>query len=118
MSKDDLKICNLDYLYDLSKGDMGFVKEMIEVFLAENGGELDNLERKIKDGDFSQIKQIAHKLRSSIPYVGLDSKIGNEIAEIEELGRQEQDLPKIKTLFKKVRTVSNDALAELKNFKV
>jgi len=118
MTKNELKTCNLDYLYELSKGDMGFIREMIEVFLAENGGELDNLERKINDGDFSQIKQIAHKLRSSIPYVGLDSKIGSEIAEIEELGRQEKDLKKIQSLFKKVRTVSNDAIAELKNLKV
>jgi HPt (histidine-containing phosphotransfer) domain-containing protein len=118
MTKNELKICNLNYLYELSKGDMGFIREMIDVFLAENSGELDSLEKKIGEEDYSQIKQIAHKLRSSIPYVGLDARIGQEIADIEELARQEEDMDKIKSLFKKVRTVCNDALAELKSFKV
>ncbi len=117
MARHELKTCNLDYLYDLAKGDMGFVKEMIDVFLADNESELDNLEQKIKDKDFDQIRQIAHKLRSSIPYVGLEKIIGDEIVQMEELGSKGSDIKQITILFKKIREISKDAIAELKDLK-
>src|SRR5687767_12188955 len=118
MAKEDLKNCNLDYLYDLAKGDMGFVREMIDVFVSDNSGELDNLESEIKSKNFPEIKHISHKLRSSIPYVGLDKLIGEEVAEIEELAKNEKDIAKIARLYKKVREVSDKAITELTTYKI
>jgi HPt (histidine-containing phosphotransfer) domain-containing protein len=117
-SEYNLKTCNLDYLFELAKGDMEFVKEMIQVYLEENSGELDNLGLQVKRKNFSQIRQIAHKLRSSIPYVGLDMLIGDEVQEMEELARQEKDIEIIEEYYRKIRKVSDEAIAELRAVKI
>jgi HPt (histidine-containing phosphotransfer) domain-containing protein len=118
MIKPELKTCNLDYLFELAKGDMGFVKEMIEVFLSENGEELDNLEKAIKLKDYPAIGHISHKLRSSIPYVGLDLIIGDEMMKIEHLAKNEDDIEEIQTHFDKVSETSRNAIEELKGLKL
>ena len=113
MSTPSLKTCNLDYLFELAKGDMAFVREMVQVFLEENGNELYALETAIQAGDHEQIRQVAHKLRSSIPYVGLDLVIGDEVADVEEFARTNSDLQAIKDLFSKIKQVSQEAVKEL-----
>jgi HPt (histidine-containing phosphotransfer) domain-containing protein len=118
MTPHDLKTCNLNYLFELAKGDMAFVREMIEVFLEESEGEMDNLSRAIDGKDFEQIRQVAHKLRSSIPYVGLDILIGDAVAEIEDLGKDGGSIDEVKNLFKKVKSVSAEAVKELKTLQV
>ncbi|MGZ3901030.1 MAG: Hpt domain-containing protein, partial [Bacteroidia bacterium] len=67
------QITNLSYLLSLSKGDKGFIKNMINVFLEENPKEVNNLEQSINEKDFDKIKAAAHKLKSTIPFVGLDA---------------------------------------------
>lgn len=113
MSNDDLKVCNLDYLYELSKGDMGFVREMIDVFLTDTPGEVRQLEEHIRGKNYSEIRQASHKLRSSIPYVGLDLIIGDDVMEIEELSAKGGSIKDIESRFVKVNKVLSEAFTEL-----
>ena len=71
-NRDIKKVTNLDYLEELSKGNVQFVKEMISTFLEENPKEMEALEKAIQSKDFESIRQRAHFLQSSIPFVGLD----------------------------------------------
>lgn len=114
MTREELSRCNLDYLYELARGDMAFIREMVSVFLDEIGAELDKLSQQIRSSDFSGIKHLSHKLRSSIPYVGLDSVIGEDLAEMEDLARDHSQLSKIQHHFKKVRSVCEEAAQELR----
>src|ERR1035437_2473223 len=101
-SNDDLKkVINLDYLLDLSKGNTQFVKEMIDTFLIENPKEIDSLEKAIQSKKFEAIKQTAHLLQSSIPFVGLDKVIESEVYEIEKIAVD-------KTVIKKIEIVHAD----------
>jgi HPt (histidine-containing phosphotransfer) domain-containing protein len=118
MTGGKLKICNLEYLFDLAKGDDEFVKEMLEVFLTENPEELEHLSRAIKSRNYSDIKQIAHKLRSSIPYVGLDSIIGEDVSQMEDLGGEGRDIEKIEAHFARVKEICTRACHELKQLKL
>jgi HPt (histidine-containing phosphotransfer) domain-containing protein len=79
------KVTNLDYLVKLSKGNEQFVKEMIRIFLEENPGEIRMLEQAIEAKDFTMINAAAHKLRSTVPFVGIDKVIADEISELEQL---------------------------------
>jgi len=79
------KVTNLDYLVKLSKGNEQFVKEMIRIFLEENPGEITTLENAIRDHDYSLINSAAHKLRSTVPFVGIDRVIADDISELEQL---------------------------------
>lgn len=92
------KVTNLDYLIDLSKGNMQFVKEMINTFLVENPKEIESLEKAIQSKNFEDIKQTAHLLQSSIPFVGLDKIIENEVYEIEKIAADKSVLKKIEIL--------------------
>jgi HPt (histidine-containing phosphotransfer) domain-containing protein len=127
------KVTNLEYLVKLSKGNEQFVKEMVRIFLAENPAEINTLEKAIEEKDFSLINSAAHKLRSTVPFVGIDKIIAEEISEIEQLalnksgnflyeeqkvriGRIPTDkelIQKIQSLFSKIKRICRRAYDEL-----
>ncbi|MGZ3883849.1 MAG: Hpt domain-containing protein [Bacteroidia bacterium] len=106
-------VCNLDYLYDLSKGDTEFIREMIGIFLSENPSEISRLEKGIAEKNYDVIRHASHKLRSTLPFVGLDRLIEKETIEIEGLANDHTNLPRIKELFGKVKDICQKAFAEL-----
>lgn len=109
----ELRVTNLAYLEGLSRGDKSFVKKMIGVFLEENPKEVKALEESIKDEKFEAIKASAHKLKSTIPFVGLDTVIGKYVSEIESLASQKTDYANIRSLFAKVKENCEAAYIEL-----
>ena len=64
---------NLDYLHNLSKGNKEFEIEMLNLFLIEVPRDIDSLVHAYDDSSFSSIRNIAHKLKSSVSLVGLDA---------------------------------------------
>lgn len=109
------KIVNLDYLIEMSKGDTKFVNEMVKIFLIENPDEIRSLENAIKEYNFAEIKIAANKLRSTIPFFGLDKVIEKEVIELETLATDKIDLDKIKTLFSKIKKTCEMACIELQS---
>src|ERR1041384_2200478 len=114
MESNTEKIIDLDYLSALAKGNKAFIKEMISIFLSDNPRELTAIETAISTKNFEEIKQTAHKLKSTLPVIGLDRLIGKEILEIESLALQKTDLQGIETRFKKVKDTCEKAYPELK----
>jgi HPt (histidine-containing phosphotransfer) domain-containing protein len=112
------KMIDLNYLSSLAKGNKGFVKEMIAIFLNDNPAELRSLETGIAEQDFDKIKSIAHKLKSTIPFIGLDKIIGKEVLEMESLAADHSDLKGIESRFKKVKEVCEKACLELEEVEV
>ena len=108
------KITDLAYLLEVSKGDKVFIKEMINLFLSENPEEIHSLEKGIKESNFDVIKSVAHKLRSTIPFIGLDKVIHKEIVEVETLAAEKTSISKIEELFQKIKTMCQQAWLELK----
>ena len=107
------KLCNLDYLHALAKGNQAFIEEMIGIFIKENPTEISHLEKGIVEKDFELIKTSAHKMRSTIPFVGLDKLIGKETDLIEDLAANNSDMQKIEQLFIKVKETCLNACEEL-----
>jgi HPt (histidine-containing phosphotransfer) domain-containing protein len=107
------KVTNLDYLKDLSKGNPTFVDEMIEIFLTESPEEIRLLEKGILERNFELIKSSAHKMRSTIPFLGLDKIIETEVLEIEKLAGLKTDIQKIEIDFSKIKDVFLKAIEEL-----
>jgi len=69
------KVSSLAYLTELSKGNAGFITEMLDIFLSENPVEIESLENAIAESDYEQIRSISHHMRSTMPFVGLDIHI-------------------------------------------
>jgi HPt (histidine-containing phosphotransfer) domain-containing protein len=107
------KVVNLDYLTELSKGNKAFVKEMIALFLSENPEEMKTLEAGIVNGNHDQIKTMAHKLKSTIPFVGLDKVIGDKVSEIETLAANKGDIKEIESRFAVIKKACEKAYLEL-----
>ena len=111
------KVINLNYLIDLSKGNTVFVQEMIQTFLVENPKEIKSLEDGIQKKDFEAIRQAAHLLQSTIPFMGLDKIIEKEISEIQKIAismqAQSSEIKKIETLFYRIKNVCEIARQEL-----
>jgi HPt (histidine-containing phosphotransfer) domain-containing protein len=112
----ELHVTNLSYLIGLSRGDKSFVNKMITVFLEENPKEVQALEDSINGKKFEVIKASAHKLKSTLPFVGLDSIVGKEVAEIESLAAKQTGYEVIQTLFAKIKENCSAAYSELKVF--
>jgi len=108
------KVTNLDYLTELSKGNAQFIADMIEIFIIESPKEIALLEKSIIDKNFISIKSSAHKMRSTIPFLGLDKIIEKEVLEIEILAASQSDIKKIEILFSKIKNVYQKAVQELK----
>jgi len=109
------KVTNLDYLTELAKGDLNFIKEMIGIFLEENPNEIKTLEVAILEQDYTMIKSISHHMKSTIPFVGIDIIIGKELVDIEKLAAEATGIDVIKNLFENVKTVCGKAFNELNN---
>ncbi len=120
------KVANLDYLSGLSRGNAEFVNEMVGIFLLENPKEIESLEKAIRGKNFYVIKQAAHFLLSSVPFVGLDIIIWNEVCEIEKIAEDELLIQKngirtddnlcfekIELLFSKIKESCEKACQEL-----
>jgi HPt (histidine-containing phosphotransfer) domain-containing protein len=88
-------ITDLSYLSELSKGNEEFIREMVELFLLENPREIAMLEEGIRDRNFYAINLAAHKLRSTLPFVGIDKFIQREIEEIEQISLNNSAVQKL-----------------------
>jgi HPt (histidine-containing phosphotransfer) domain-containing protein len=107
------QVTNFNYLTEVSKGDKAFMKEMMSLFLSENPEELKALDRGIRDVDYDLIQIAATKLRSSIPFVGLDKIIDEELIRVEYLAGERAGLSEIKQLYTKIKDACEKACTEL-----
>ncbi|HTA61914.1 MAG TPA: Hpt domain-containing protein [Bacteroidia bacterium] len=109
------KVTNLAYLNEISKGDADFIKEMIGIFLSETPDEINQLEKAIAETNFAKIRAISHHMKSTIPFVGLDLVIGNDLIQIEDSALNQKDIEIIKASFTKVKVAFHQAHQELNN---
>lgn len=111
------RVTNFDYLNALARSNPRFTDEMKRLFLAECPEELDELEQAIVKKDFDAIRAIAHKIKSTIVFVGLDLMIGKELEEMESHAEKQVNLSRIKKLFAVVNEASMKAIEELNEAK-
>src|SRR4051812_4028439 len=117
MEKNDggnVKITDLTYLSELSQGNEQFIQEMIALFLQENPREIEMLEEGIKNRNFYAINMAAHKLRSTLPFVGIDRYIQQDVEQIELISLNNSAVQKLEITpdedydIKKVEVVTMD----------
>ncbi|QCR21532.1 CHASE3 domain-containing protein [Pontibacter sp. SGAir0037] len=66
-------VCDLSYLQEMSGGDTDFIKEMMELFLQQVPAELENIRNAASKGNTQEIKLLAHKLKSSVTMLGVET---------------------------------------------
>lgn len=109
------KVTDLSYLIAISKGNKAFIDEMIDIFLTENPLEIELLESAIEELDYEGIKAYAHKMKSTIPFVGLDKLIEKHLEKIEFLASQKNGTETITTIFSQIKKICLLAADELRS---
>lgn len=80
---------NLGYLKSLSKGNLLFEEEMIEVFIRTAPRKIQLLRQHIISGDAVQIKKMTHHLKGSLQIIGLN-KVIRILEEIDGLSEYQE----------------------------
>ena len=111
MKKHNLDDKRLQRLIELTNGDDAFIREMIALFLKNTPQTMDLLNTSLINGEFSDLSDMAHKLKSSIQIIG-DKKLHEIIKEIE----QEAKVNPVKEKLSSSVDVLNSYIDELLNY--
>ena len=67
------KLYDLAFINEFAKGDSSFVKKMVSIFVDTMNTELVHLEKAGEEKQFEKISKIAHKMKSAIDGLGINS---------------------------------------------
>ncbi|RFS19102.1 response regulator [Chitinophaga silvatica] len=88
------QLINMQYLQQLSNGDESFIKTMLEQFISQLPEELTRLKQAIQDEDLASIRAIAHTLKTTVAFIGLESHLYPFLDPLENL-QESQYYPQI-----------------------
>lgn len=104
---------DLNYLNDLSLGSKDFMEDLIVSFIKTTPDSISKMQECLAAKDYQQIGGIAHKLKTSFSFMGMNSMV--EVSKLlQEYGLNNKELDKIPALINEVVMEYPLAEAELK----
>ncbi|HSH67918.1 MAG TPA: ATP-binding protein, partial [Bacteroidia bacterium] len=107
------KVINLEYLTDIMSGKKELIKETIDIFIKQAAEDLPIIKEAIDKSDYLTVKRFAHRMKSTITMMGIES-LGPVLEEMEILGKEQNNLERIKELNNKLNATYSLALEEIK----
>ena len=111
----DLEI-NLSYLSDIASGSSEFMIEMIDMFLEQTPGYVQEMSEAISGKNWSLVADIAHKIKPTFAFMGLESA-KDSMAEIEGKARNQNNVEEIDEAFKGIQAISKLLFVKLERVK-
>lgn len=105
-----MALLNLTFIEENVSDDPEFIQELLMVFKQDVFTDFEALQASITKGDFSSIRTDAHKVKSSLRSLGAE-ECWTRLQELEDLGRLEADINRIRQLSAEV----NELLHALRN---
>jgi signal transduction histidine kinase/CheY-like chemotaxis protein/HPt (histidine-containing phosphotransfer) domain-containing protein len=111
---------DFEELMHISNNDMGFVKEMLEIFVASFRDGIKTFDKSLAEKDYHNIAETAHKIASPCRHLGAGEllKLAKEIETRSEDGQQSENISalinSLKTEFKTVEMQILNKLAEMR----
>lgn len=105
---------NMEYLEDLSGGNITLIREILQLFLKQTPADIDLLSSYIRQHDWEKAYKQAHHIKPTLAYVGANA-MRLELQEIESLAKNQEDLdsvpdrlntmlPRLDTLYRELKT--------------
>lgn len=114
--RDDYEVIDLSYLRTISLGDAGYEREIAGKFVEMIALEIEQLNTALKNQQIENLKSEAHKLRSTIMVMGLETKLSEHLKAIEyENLSLEQLKNKVKMISAICKKAKEEALKFLSN---
>lgn len=107
------KYTDLTYLRSISKGNTAFEQRMLSAFVEQAAADVQRLKNAVQQADWDMIYMIAHKMKPSLQFVGLDL-LQPDILSLEMAARQKKDMDKVADVVSNVSTIIGIAIEEVK----
>lgn len=105
-------IINLDYLRTIAEGDEDLEKTMIEMVLEELPKEFELLKEHYRDGNWLELFQTSHKMKSTLSFVGSEEMTAANKA-IEASAKNRTNLEEVKSCIAILEQQMDKVLAAL-----
>jgi len=107
---------DLSYLKDVASGSDEFMIDMIDLFLDQTPGYFEQLEQFITEENWSKVADIAHKIKPTLAFMGVDSA-RESMAEIEQNARSTRNLETISSAFQVLKDMTVQLYKQLAEVK-
>jgi len=104
---------DLSYLNSITGGSPEITAKMINLLLEETPIEIDQLEEFVKEKNWDRLRAVAHKMKSSVNFLGLQY-LKDDLMFIENSAERGENLDILPKKVSHISKVCNIALAELK----
>ena len=112
----NFKFIDPTHLDSVTDGDEKFKQELISVFVQQMPTLLVGLEKALQDKDYKRLSAIAHKTKSSVALMGIES-LRADMAELEQKAKVGEDEECYKQIVTNFIEVSTDVLAEIETLR-
>ncbi len=106
-------VVNLHYLKEISDNDRAFMLDMIGSFIDQNPGDIEKLKSAIARKDWEEVAYVAHKIKPSISFMGIDI-LKSVVLDIERYAKKHEG-DAIPRLVEKLENICQKAYQELKH---
>ena len=116
MSEEKEVVIDLSYLREVASDNTEFMIEMIDIFLAQTPGYIDQLTDAIDQKNWSKISDLSHKIKPTMSFMGVESA-KDTLGEIELKSRNQVDYEWIVEEYNKLKDVFKIMLIKLEEKK-
>lgn len=113
---DTLKFINLDYLNEISDGNVDFIIDLLDMFFAQIPEYQVSLSELYNKKDWINLGKLAHKAKSAILMVGM-KELANDLKKLEENTKEGININEYHEIIVKFVRESNYAIEELKEIR-
>ncbi len=106
------QLISLQYLRELSKGDLAFERTMLQQFIAQLPEDLSLLKKAIMEEDMTAIRSIAHNIKTTVSFIGLERQLYPYLTPMEQLQAAHYDPAQTAAQFDTLRLLCMQAVEE------
>lgn len=117
MSKEKEIVIDLSYLRDVASDNTEFMIEMIDIFLTQTPGYVEQLIIAVDQKDWSKMADLSHKIKPTMSFMGVESA-KNTLGDIETKARNQEDYEGIVAEFDKMRDNFKTIFVKLEEKKI
>lgn len=109
------KYIDVSYLIDIANGNNRIIKEIIDLFKIEIQKNIETMESCILESDMKSLSAIAHKSKSSVKVMGLNT-LSKKLKEVEFSAKDGIKLDSHSKVLELFKSTFHGAMIELENF--
>ena len=117
MNTENEIIIDLTYLRDVASDNTEFMIEMIDIFLAQTPGYVEQLTTAVDQKDWSKMAELSHKIKPTMSFMGVESA-KNTLGDIETKSRNQEDYEGIVVEFDKMKETFKTIFIKLEEKKI